>query len=187
MNARDIAVKMGIEAGSMLYDRNRKDGSQLGFLYDLAEQAPDGDALEVGVLNGGSLITWAQARIMRGDLYAIDDWSHKTASKDTFLMNIGKHGLVVHWFSGKSWLCRAVPNNLAFCFIDGDHSYKGVPHDVAVWPDKMMPGGIIAFHDYGTPNPRQVVKCIVDAWQHDYQWIYVGTVGSTIAFRRPIA
>jgi len=77
-----------------------------------------------------------------------------------------------------------VLNRLAFCFIDGDHTMRGIPRDVLTWPNKVKPGGVIAFHDYGVPNPYVVVKCIVDAWQFKVQWEELGTVGSLIAFRK---
>ncbi|CAD7940148.1 unnamed protein product [Amoebophrya sp. A25] len=32
-------------------------------------------------------------------------------------------------------------------FIDGDHTYEGVSEDLAVWPNLVRPGGIVAGHD----------------------------------------
>jgi hypothetical protein len=123
--------------------------------------APDGSAAEIGVYRGGSLVTWAAAREGRGDIYAVDDWTLKNKperNRKSFLFN---------------------------CFIDGDHTMRGIPRDVLTWPDKVKAGGIIAFHDYGVPNPYVVVKCIVDAWQVKVKWEELGTVGSLIAFRKP--
>jgi len=34
-----------------------------------------------------------------------------------------------------------------FLFIDADHSYEGVRADFDAWSDKLLPGGIVAFHD----------------------------------------
>jgi predicted O-methyltransferase YrrM len=187
---RDDAVQRGIQAHAMLYDNNRKEAGQLYFLYDLALLAPNGPAVEVGVYQGGSVVTWAVARKGRGDLYAVDDWSLKNKparNRHYFVSNMQKYNIEIEIVDGKSWLVAdQVPDGLAFCFIDGDHSYYGIPHDVAVWPEKMVPGGIIVFHDYGVPNPFVVVKCIVDAWQAKVKWEHLGTTGSTIAFRKPM-
>jgi len=187
---REDAVQRGVQAYAMLYDHDRQDSSQLYFLYDLAEMAPDGPAVEIGVYRGGSVLTWAVAREGRGDLYAVDDWSLKNKperNRKSFVHNMNRYGIEIEIVDGKSWeVANQVPDDLAFCFIDGDHSYYGIPRDMAVWPDKIMPGGTIAFHDYGVGKVFVVVQCIVDAWQAKYRWEHIRTVGSTIAFRRPL-
>ena len=33
-------------------------------------------------------------------------------------------------------------------FIEGDHSYEGVKHDITHYEPRVVFGGIIAFHDY---------------------------------------
>ena len=76
--------------------------------------------------------------------------------------------------------------SVAFCFIDADHSIRGIGRDILVWPQKIMQGGILAFHDYGAPKKSIAVKCIVDCWQAEVQWECLGRVGSTIAFRKPM-
>ncbi len=186
---RDKSVQRGIDIKAMLYDHNRDNADQLYFLYDLATQAPNGPSVEVGVYRAGSFVVWAETRRGRGDLYAVDDWTLKNkaiANRKSFIHNTQDFDVTV--VDGKSWeVSNQVPNNLAFCFIDCDHSYYGIPRDITVWPNKIKPKGIIAYHDYGVPNPFVVVKCIVDAWQAKVQWEHVGTVGSTIAFRRPNA
>jgi cephalosporin hydroxylase len=37
-----------------------------------------------------------------------------------------------------------------FCFIDADHSFNGVQHDIKAWLPKVR--GYIAGHDYGNPR-----------------------------------
>jgi hypothetical protein len=186
---REEAVRRGVELHAMLYDHNRGDVSQLYWIYDLAQMAPDGSAAEIGVYRGGSLVTWAAAREGRGDIYAVDDWTLKNKperNRKSFLFNVDRYGIPVTIVDGVSWeVAEQVPDDLAFCFIDGDHTMRGIPRDVLTWPDKVKAGGIIAFHDYGVPNPYVVVKCIVDAWQVKVKWEELGTVGSLIAFRKP--
>ena len=45
-----------------------------------------------------------------------------------------------------------VPDPVDFIYIDGDHSYDGVKHDLEAWYPKVREGGIIAGHDYKHPT-----------------------------------
>lgn len=183
MNLREQAVQSGIQANSMLYDKNRKEANQLYFLYDLACMAPDGISVEVGAYQGGSIACWGLAR---DKIYAIDNWAtHSKANKFRLIENT-KH-LDVELIECPSYVGASHfgDNSIAFCFIDADHSIRGIGRDILVWPDKIMKGGIIAFHDYGAPKRTIAVKCVVDCWQAEVGWEPLGRVGSTIAFRRP--
>lgn len=51
------------------------------------------------------------------------------------------------------------PDVIAALFIDGDHSYLGVKHDIDHYTTRVVPGGVVAFHDY-THSPE--VKRAVD-------------------------
>jgi hypothetical protein len=189
MISRSKAVQLGIDFNSNLYDKNRKDSSQLGFLYDLAVKAPDGIAVECGVKAGGSLVTWGVSRIGRGPIIAVDN--RRTQNYGVSLIaKLAEQGVDITLLEVSSWDAPdMIDGQVAFCFIDADHSLRGIPRDVTVWPDKIMKGGILVFHDYNVPNQATVVKCVVDAWQAENiwrgeGWEHLGTVGSTIAFRR---
>lgn len=96
-----------------------------------------------------------------------------------------RYGLDVQWLDVDSWDAPAmIEEQVAFCFIDSDHII-GPPRDIPAWTEKMMPLGIIAFHDYGVWKPNVTVKTYVDEWDAQAQWERMGLVGSTIAFRRP--
>lgn len=47
------------------------------------------------------------------------------------------------------WLC----GRIGFLYIDGDHTYDQVILD-AKYINLVVPGGIVAFHDYRTSNPN---------------------------------
>lgn len=49
-----------------------------------------------------------------------------------------------HW--AEVWPSR-LPIDLVY--IDGDHRYEHVRHDILAWSEHVRPGGIIAGHDYG--------------------------------------
>jgi hypothetical protein len=53
--------------------------------------------------------------------------------------------------------------SLDFVFIDGSHLYESVRDDIAAWAPKIKSGGIIAGHDYDTPEDEfNGVKKAVD-------------------------
>lgn len=45
----------------------------------------------------------------------------------------------------------ALPAELDFAFIDGDHSRKGIETDWAIVAPRIQPGGIVCLHDSVTP------------------------------------
>jgi len=51
-------------------------------------------------------------------------------------------------------------------FIDGEHSYEAVSTDFQSWSDHVIPGGYIAFHDYGN-SPDVQRFCDELAAPHD--------------------
>jgi hypothetical protein len=201
MNAKLAAVQLAMSVGGML------DEAQIGYLYDLAERAPDGPACEVGVWKGRSFVGWAQARKGRGPLIAVDWWyqgetitealdqEHPGKSpaqignerKVSFIATIEALGLAdnTRVIQSLSWDAPAqISDRLAFCFIDACHDKHAILRDTAAWPPIIAPGGILAFHDYGT-RKCPAIKTAVDNWQGAAQWEALGIVGSTIAFRRP--
>jgi hypothetical protein len=98
---------------------------------------------------------------------------------------VEQHQIPVQIITANSWEAAAmIEGRMAFVFIDSDHAMP-VWKDAQVWPSKMLPGGILAFHDYGVWKPTVEVKRAVDSWQARDQWIRLGQIGSTIAFRRP--
>jgi len=43
-------------------------------------------------------------------------------------------------------------NSLSMVYIDADHSYEGVKRDIEAFYPKVISGGLIAFHDYLSPD-----------------------------------
>lgn len=48
-----------------------------------------------------------------------------------------------------------------FVFIDGDHSYESVKHDIQVWLEEVQSGGIICGHDAAHPPVAQAVQELI--------------------------
>lgn len=180
------AVARAIDSGSMLYNRksNCPQGerdAELRFLFKLAGQAPDGAAVECGVYRGGAFACWTMAREGRGNLYANDGKGRPSLYRCIEGYGIDATVLIM---PAKD-VPAVIDEDVAFCFIDAEHGEGGITEDIKVWPAKIMPGGILAFHDYDVWKPNVVVKREVDRWQAKAQWYCLGSVGSTIAFRRP--
>lgn len=55
-------------------------------------------------------------------------------------------------------------------YIDGDHSEMACRQDTERWVPWVMDGGLIFFHDYGTPHTPGVVK-VVDELMGDYEFL----------------
>lgn len=47
--------------------------------------------------------------------------------------------------------------SLKFCFIDANHTYEFVKQDIEAWRKKIIPGCILAGHDYGWEGVKQAV------------------------------
>lgn len=175
---KEDAIALGrcaLGRGVMLLD------CELGWLYDLATLAPDGNAIEAGVFCGGSLVCWASARIGRGAIYGTD-----IKLRPELCATVAASGYPITLLGGNSWQAPdKIAGDFAFAFIDADHSDAGIPYDIAAYTPRIMPGGVIVFHDYDVWKPTVTVKRHVDAWQSRMAWEVLGQVRSAIAFRRP--
>ena len=178
-----VAMERGKTCAAMIYDLGRPDVAdwQLAWLWCLALIAPDGPAVECGVAHGGSVACWAAAREKKqGPVIAVD-LKFRAGCRERW----AGYGYQIQSLEMASWDAPArIQGQVAFCFIDAEHG-EGFAKDIAAWPAKMLPGGILAIHDYDVWKPGVVVKKYVDAWQAKAQWQFLGQVGALIAFRRP--
>jgi predicted O-methyltransferase YrrM len=65
------------------------------------------------------------------------------------------------------------PSNIALLFIDGNHDYEMVKHDIAHYADRVVHGGLIAFHDYGKPDCPGVTKAVDELMRHNPDYEHV--------------
>jgi hypothetical protein len=86
-----------------------------------------------------------------------------------------------------------------FLFVDGSHEFGDVSRDIAGWCPKVVPGGMVAFHDY-TRGQRELLQGkrsvlrwggitqAVDQWwdlpKTKMAWEEIPAAGSIRAFRR---
>ncbi len=61
--------------------------------------------------------------------------------------------------AGEDWPLGVAINLL---FIDGDHTYEGVKHDIAAWVRWLCPNGVVAFHDCARDENDHYLRFEVD-------------------------
>lgn len=54
-----------------------------------------------------------------------------------------------------------IPNNLDFCYIDGNHEYKHVKEDIELYYSKLRDGGVLGGHDFRIPY-LDVVNAVLE-------------------------
>jgi predicted O-methyltransferase YrrM len=114
-------------------------------------------AVEIGVFEGVNTHKIASVLNPKGTLYGIDPffkgklgicWHKKIALK-----SIASYRSRIKLVEGFSWeVTNAIPENIDFIFIDGDHSYEGIKKDWELYTQKLRQGGIIAMHDTTAPS-----------------------------------
>lgn len=181
--------------------------NELAWLIELAGMAPDGIGVEIGVYCGASLIAWSLMRQGRGQVVGIDNWSYQDEYVDQFVVKGNEHNniridglkgvceanLTTAGILPQVWLidsdsvdaARVVQDDLAFVFIDGNHTSPAIDNDVAAWMPKIRRGGIAAFHDYGRRKNGCRVTQAVDNWQAREPWEFIGLVDTTAGYRKP--
>ena len=137
----------------------------------------DGDVLEIGALLGGGttkLCRWFAARapgkrVITVDVFdpafdpteTIEGWSMHDLYQQSIAgrnqrelfdeVTAGCENLVV--VAGDSTTVELPTDRLAFAFVDGSHAAEDVRSDFKrVW-ERLQPGGVAAFHDYGANIP----------------------------------
>lgn len=76
------------------------------------------------------------------------------------------------------------PYKFDYIFIDADHQADGLMKDIG-WLKNLNVGGIVGFHDYGSPNWTDV-KCVVDNFAVDMEEKYskISQIDTYISFKK---
>lgn len=64
-----------------------------------------------------------------------------------------------------------IPNEIDFCYIDGNHSYEFVKKDIEMYYPKIKKGGVIGGHDFSAHFP-EVCKAIIEFVQNTHLKLY---------------
>jgi predicted O-methyltransferase YrrM len=134
---------------------------------EILKRLPPGKVIgaEIGVFGGAT-----SARLLRRDeltLFMVDPWTAFVAdgaviATDEDQENNLKAALAATEFAEnrrhviRESSCNAAEKiedgALDFVFIDGDHSYNAVDHDIQSWLPKIKVGGLLCGHDYANPD-----------------------------------
>ena len=183
--------------------------TERGYLFQLASDAPaNAQVIEVGSWMGAS--TCFLAGGLRGQharIFAVDNFQGlSTCGEDAAWYNrhfqqLGAHSTLEIFranFADLGFTPRAEPvvsdslaaarslaakqGTIDLIFIDGDHSYAACAADIAAWATFVKPGGVMAFHDFGS-RADGVTRAIFEAIKAGRFAEIVGVAGTIIAFR----
>jgi hypothetical protein len=123
-----IAVEVGVAEGRLSSELLNW-GIQLLYLVDIWEQIPF-------IVGMGSQDQSIHDENYKGVLERIKGQEDKV--------------IILKGFSYK--MAKAIPDNsVGLVYIDGDHTYQGARADIDSYYPKLVPGGIMCFHDAVNP------------------------------------
>jgi len=160
--------------------------AERGWLLQMAAEAVadfgDPVIVNIGIFRGATMYC-LRAGAAKARLIGID-----TVYPQGHDLDPEMHAEVIVGDSGKLWSSFDGPVHLLF--VDGDHTYEGVMADIAGWAPKIVPGGVIAFHDFETEPAVAAkhagIKRAVLEWEQEANWHLLLPVGSLRAYRRPM-
>lgn len=144
----------------------------------LAAVVPPGATLvEVGVLNGQSaaflgveLLRWTHPEDPPTRLDLVDNWDAN--QRHLVRCNLDRISRVLGELHGCGSLEAAkkyADHSLAAVFLDADHAYESIAADIDAWLPKVVPGGVLAGHDYSEQFPG-VVRAVRERFDRIEVW-----------------
>lgn len=123
-----------------------------------------GAILEIGTNVGTSTVALALGQQIRGSgrkVHTVDMARHPQLAAN--LAEAGVAGQVEVIVSTSGEVARTWSEPLELLWIDGDHSYRGCLADIESFSRHVVPGGLIALHDYADRMgvPRAVHEAIL--------------------------
>lgn len=120
-------------------------------LYNICLDAPEGEYLELGTHKGKSTFA-ASLALKKGKFYLVDPIFEDAEINKELLTKLYKNFSHIKYTLLPDYSTNIIHryNNLAYVFVDsGDHGEELVSEEVKALEDRVMQGGIIAFHDFG--------------------------------------
>jgi hypothetical protein len=104
---------------------------------------------------------WEQIPFITGCASFEDEWHDDNYKKVVDLFAGDKRVCILKGFSHK--MAKAVPDkSLGLVYIDSAHDYQSVKADIKIWKDKLVDGGIMAFHDFHDEGGYGVKRAVVE-------------------------
>ena len=151
----------------------------------------EGDIVEIGSYKGKSTVALGiGSQLMSKQkklIYTIDPFNkyYDEHYYQDFLNNLKSNNLEKYVIPIKKLSTEAYnecPKEIAALFIDGDHEYSSVQHDINHYASRVLSGGIIAFHDYIHHWPG--VQKAIDEFYNNGDYEYIGLYYSLLLLRK---
>jgi predicted O-methyltransferase YrrM len=158
---------------------------ELRWLAESARLAPhEGAIVELGVYQGATLAALCRA-VGDARVVGIDNWQmqyHQANSARVARANLKKLGFKPRIVTGESHKVPEGINRVAMLFIDSDHRREVLYREMAAWLPRLMPGAVVALHDYDNPDFPEM-KPAIDGYFQLPTWHALGCQLLLIAFR----
>jgi predicted O-methyltransferase YrrM len=155
--------------------------SEITALCRIVQEARPKVIVEIGTASGGTLFLFGRIanpeKIISVDLPGGSFGGGYPFWKIPFFKSFGKKHVIqlirADSHSEETLLKtkrRLKDSKVDFFFIDGDHTYEGVKRDFQMYSPLVRKGGIVAFHDIVTHDPK--VGCEVDRFWNEIKQSY---------------
>lgn len=121
----------------------------IGIECGVAEANYSRDLLKEGMDKLYSIDNWAEIKGQRGDGGFPDEEFHipNYESAKLKLAPFGEKSVMLRGLSYE--MAKHIPDeSVGLVYIDCDHSYEGCKRDIEAFYPKLVPFGVMAFHDY---------------------------------------
>ena len=143
-------------------------GLELALLIERVMALPVGSRIvEIGVFTGRSASVYLQLQEqLQLDIHLIDNWSwnERYAAPYFAQMVLDKYNEVPFTLhkrrSDRPWPW-GLPIHLLY--VDGWHDMPGIDADCRIWLPRVVPGGLVAFHDSQSPDVASCIEKYVKA------------------------
>lgn len=136
---------------------------------ELATLAEGKTCLEIGSYCGRSSICMAQMAelVVCVDIFDGRDTPKPMDTREVFMDNAIRYNVanrigIVHGLSYDARREGLLPPVVDFAFVDEAHGYFDVLTDAGICLDRLLPGSLLCFHDYASPDDP-FVPLAVDA------------------------
>jgi predicted O-methyltransferase YrrM len=140
--------------GNKIYGFASLTAEDMEFLFDFAGEAAGGVIVEIGRFLGGSTSIIAKSIKESGKpsrFYSFDPLLPETVHAILEKNKLTEYA-DLHAMTSKEalieWQKIGNGSKIDFLFIDADHRYEGIMHDLTAWTPMVKKGGVIMVHDY---------------------------------------
>jgi hypothetical protein len=131
-----------------------------------------GCIVEVGAYKGKSTIALASGSKLVGREKVLSIDPHGGGTLEVFQRNMARSGLsgqVITVVAVSQAAREKFDGLIRLIFIDGLHDYDSVKADIELWKDRVIDGGILAFHDHNYSTVYQAVKELTDSPGYSFE------------------